>query len=342
MADRRPWRAPLWDWDDFTGAIGNLLTSEGDLPIGGIGPWSEGGSLRREEEEGTAASAPPSAGMAALETLDPDSRAAIQAALESQRQAIGYQAVVQQLFPNGVPFTPTPQVAENPELLKAGVTQATEEFMERSTGAILLSNGVIVDTTATPDSGITFPNDDSVPGSPLWLRKVNEWNDQQVGDWRKKLRQLGHPVAKKGEVDAGFLQQLALYHRHKYFYGREVPLDSEGEAGLTDEGPKARDAYDPIEAEFDAKEALMTLFPGMEPPEDKVDHLKRVLIRSVRKAIANGAGVEHARLKGVKALDKQLANDPAAQLAREAQVDEDADSTVHDTVLNAFQILSSL
>jgi hypothetical protein len=341
MADK-PWKSPLWDSDDLTSAIKNLFTSEGDFPLGGVGPWQDGGALRKEEEVATPTGAPTNSIAAALSALDPETRALFESQLESKNQALGYQAVYQQLFPNGTPPMATPeQLGANPELLKLGtIDQTRDQFIEPSTGAIMLANGVMVD----PSTGaITYPNDDGVPGSPLWLRKVNDWNESTIKEWRQKLRSLGFPVAKEGDVDAGFLEQIGSYYNLKYLYGGEIPLNAEGEAGLTDEGPKPREVFDPIEAEFSAKEALMTLFPGTTPDEKNVDFLKRRIMGAVRKALENEASPEHARLKGQKALDKALQNDPSAQLAQDAQQrEQDENTDVSDALTNAFALLSDL
>jgi hypothetical protein len=337
-----PWRSPIWDWDDVTGAVRNLLTSEGDFPLGGVGPWQEGGALRKEEEVATPPGAPATGIAAALSALDPETRALFESQVESKNQALGYQAVYQQLFPNGTPPMATPeQLGANPELLKLGtIDQTQDQYIDPNTGAIMLANGVMVD----PSTGaITYPNDDTVPGSPMWLRKVNDWGEEKVEEWRKSLRKLGYPVGKTGKVDAGFLEQIGSYYNLKYLYGGEIPLNAEGEAGLTDEGPKARDAYDPLQAEFDAKSALLTLFPGTTPDAKNVDYLKRRIMGAVRKAIENEASPERARLKGQKALDKALQNDPSAQLAMKTQkTEEDENTTVSDSITQAFQIISSL
>jgi hypothetical protein len=347
MADH-PWQnLSLWDFDlewadiseawETNKAIGTVRRVAEHPKADDETPpayYSPGGQEKPSQTTG-------STGNPVLDSLGEEERALFQKAMADQQRAYGYQAAYQQLFPNGAP----PFASTNPELLKvpgASYTQG-DQHVDSSTGGILLANGVVVDPTATPLEGVVYPNSDSVPGSPLWMRKIKDWSEDTLKEWRTKLRKLGYPVAKKGGVDAGFLRQVDSYYRYKYFYGKEVPLDAAGEAALGDEGPTAKDAYDPIEAEFDAKSALLTLFPGTQPSEENITYLKNRIMSEVRKAISKGASPEHAHKRGVKALDKWMQEDPAAQLAnRTQQREQDENTEVSDALTNAFQLLSSL
>jgi hypothetical protein len=149
----------------------------------------------------------------------------------------------------------------------------------------------------------------------------------------------GYPVAKEGKADATFLGEMSRYHHYKYFYGKETPFNAEGEASLGDATPKARDVYDPLEAEADASELWLTLFPGTQPSDDYLERYRKAMMKATRKALARGVAPEKARIHGMKVLD-EVADSPAGQLAQDTIEDEHTE--VFDSIRNAFAIVSSL
>lgn len=99
-------------------------------------------------------------------------------------------------------------------------------------GVIKYANGVFAD----PSTGeVVYPNaaygqPETVPGSPEWLRKIQDsWDNKKANAWRKRLNKLGFipqgGLEPKGGIAQDLLSALKMFHDSRYLnYSKVLPM----------------------------------------------------------------------------------------------------------------------
>lgn len=115
-----------------------------------------------------------------------------------------------------------------------GVT-GKANYVEKN-GVFFYRNGVIAD----PNTGDVFmPPDAGFAGSPSWLVKAQNWDQDKVENWRAQLYDQGYAVGKKGAWDQSLTVATRSYYESKYLNGGNiVPYSSTpGGTGATGSPP---------------------------------------------------------------------------------------------------------
>lgn len=204
-----------------------------------------------------------------------------------------------------------------------------------ATGAQEFEGGVIVDfasgTVAFP------PNDASLMGSPAWMAQIPRWSDEQKQTWAKTLKQNGYIDSLKVDL-VTFTDAMALYHKNRYLYGGGEPVDvSAGKAGITKDDFGG--ILDPAVVDTQVIAYHKEIYGANDEPSAEElkrgrEFLTRTAMRIARNrdlAPADAADVAKARLQ------ERVLADP---VTRKWQELEETDTSLHDSFVNLFQVLS--
>lgn len=96
-------------------------------------------------------------------------------------------------------------------------------FVVAPSGRVRFWNGVIMDPGTR--TVIFRPNDAEVVGSEAWLRAIqDDWDDKEIGVWRKRLADEGYEVSEKGDWALDLIDALRDYHFNRYLnFGKPQP-----------------------------------------------------------------------------------------------------------------------
>lgn len=246
-----------------------------------------------------------------------------QAGLGAQAEA-GPQVGVSQQFG-------APELALNPEL--AAARRGATGPAISPTGAQQFEGGVFV------YNGQVFfpPNDPNVMGSPAWMSQVPRWSDEQRQSWAKTLKQNGYIDSVKVDL-VTFTDALKLYHDNRFLYGGGQPVDiSQGDKGVTkaDFGG----ILDPAVLDTEVRSWYQEIFgTNDEPSEEELkrgrERLSKIAMRLAKNkdmVPADAASVASARVQ------ERFLQSPET---RKWQDLEETDTSLHDSFVNLFQVLS--
>ena len=251
-------------------------------------------------------------------------------AMKANEQATGFQAVRQTLFPSGEPGADVN--FQNPFS-----DTETIEYTDPSTGAIRRAEGVLVDPTATPKTGVYFDPSSTAPGSQSWLEDAANWKEGKVQKWRERLIGLGYEIPKSGAFDLTFRAALDAYHKNKYFYGKVLPLNSTDGAGA--DKAAVTDAYDPVEVRNDIRSTYSEVM-GDEPTPAELQRWEKVISKTVGKVLAKGGTATHARYRAQEKFANRFTNDPEAKEFMRAAEEDEENTALRDSLLSVAQIVS--
>jgi hypothetical protein len=136
---------------------------------------------------------------------------------EQARQELGFQG----------PF-PHPDPHVSPEITRIEGYKVRDYEISAENGAIRFRNGVIVDPSIGPE-GVTFPDNENVPGSPVWLTRAQQtWDKPQILQQRQELYEMGYlpkDAVDRPVFDVQLRDTLEMFHRYRYLnLGKPVPL----------------------------------------------------------------------------------------------------------------------
>lgn len=291
-------------------------------------------------------------------TTDAKLMAQIQEAANATRSKSLYEEVLAKLFPGGIrPRTSTVQgavtqgvedisgalgfetatnIGEGIEAVGSAIGSVAaqfDEYTDPDTGAIRRSNGVIVDPTADPSTGVVYAPNSDVEGSFKWLNEAADWSEDKVNKWRERLVKLGYDVSTKGPFDQSLRSNLDLYFRNKYFYGKVMPIDSS-------QGGRIRpvDVMDPVEIRQDVRAAYQTVF-GDDPSDAELEVWEDSYRRTLGRMLHRSVKPESVALRAKERFATRFTDDPGVQKFNEL---EEEDTEMADWFTTLLGSLGSL
>lgn len=296
--------------------------------------------------------------------LDPELLAQLEQVTQATGQLTAYESVVQALFPTGIPRSSPSQTVgigqaaeEGAESLlgNLGVEQDPDigdafdsasgaigeafgavvpsEFTDPDTGAIKRKNGVLVDPSADPGSGVYYPPNSDVEGSYNWLNKTLDWDKARAEKWRGRLNKLGYEIPEKGDGDEGLRTALDTYFRRKYFYGKETKLDA-----ASGGRQRAEDVMDPVEIRQDVRAAYQTVF-GDDPSDAELEVWEDSYRRTLNRILSRGRAPEQAVTATKEKFATKFTNDPGVKKYNELETEN---TELADSFNVLFQSLGNL
>jgi hypothetical protein len=244
--------------------------------------------------------------------------------------AINYNEQRQQMGFGIVPLEDSLTSGGADALAHTAVTQATSSS---PTGAIEYPGGVLVD----PVNGtVTYPpNNASLLGSPAWLGQVPKWSEEKMESWAQTLKQMGYIDSKKVDLKT-FTDALRQYHEYRYLYGGGKAVDlSIGAGKVTKE--EFGGILDPAVVDTEIRPWFQETY-GDDPSEAELEGLRH-RITNIAKRLANNKDMAPADAASVASarVQEKFLNDPATQKWKDL---EETDSSLHDSFVNLFQVLS--
>jgi len=225
-----------------------------------------------------------------------------------------------------------------------------ERFVQHpDTGWLLFRNGVLVNPA---DGSVFFEPNSMAPGSPNWLRRVQEsWSDEQVATWKRRLAEFGYLTpeqAKTKGIDQAFLEGLRQYHLDRYRnFGKPIPRDLSGAGPGGVGGDFALTARD-FQAQIrnDVREQFRRVFgndPSAAELEEWTRFVTRTALRLQRRYERRGASPEQAlSLASTEAEERfiaRLEGSPEATFLRESA---DENTSLRDALAAAVAVGRSL
>lgn len=206
-------------------------------------------------------------------------------------------------------------------------------YQTNESGALLYENGVIADPSSR---NVYFPaNDESVPGSFAWLENVQEeWDEEKINEWRKRLSQYGYDISDSGPIDQVFLTTLQAYHRDRYLNGgKAVPLDA-SRAGKTGEDR----IFDPAQLRNAIRQKFRVDW-GDDPSEAELESWEKFTRTWARKMVQQGYSPEQAGMAAEERFIEKFESDPKLQFFQEA---EEEKTELRDSLLGVLQSINSV
>jgi hypothetical protein len=192
------------------------------------------------------------------------------------------------------------------------------------TGWIQYANGVLVNPSQGA-AGVVFDPTSTAPGSPNWIRSIQDkWSDEKIDEWKKRLVEFGYLTkdqAKPKGIDQDFLDGIAAFHRSRYAnFGKAVPTSLAGIPGTEAEEFEltARDFQAQIRN--DVREQYRRIY-GRDPSDAEVEEWARFTTRQAsqtqrrfeRRGATPSSALSLAAAESEELLVERLEGTPQAQ-----------------------------
>lgn len=207
-------------------------------------------------------------------------------------------------------------------------------YERNAEGVVRYNNGVFYDPNS--DQVVWNHSNPEQEGSLAWFEKVQEnWSEEKLKTWRKRLNQFGYTVSDKGGWDQTFKAALSDFFLNKYKnLGKPLPIDQA--AGLTkaDFGG----TLDPAVLRNEVRGWYETAF-GDDPTDEELTYWSDKLEKSAKR-IARNQGLEPSAAVNVAHARQQEAFRTSPDVVAQREVDEELEE--NQTLRNKFISLAQI
>lgn len=201
------------------------------------------------------------------------------------------------------------------------------------TGAQEFEGGVFVQ-----DGQVFFPpNDPGLMGSPAWMSQVPRWSEEQKQSWAKTLKQNGYIDSLKVDL-VTFTDALRTYHNNRYLYGGGEPVNiSAGGKGIDKADFGGILNTDLLDTEV--RSWYQEIFGTNDEPSEEELKRGRERLSKIAMRLSNKKDVDPATAASRAASITQAGFQKSPEV-RKWQDLEETDTSLHDSFVNLFQVLS--
>lgn len=144
-------------------------------------------------------------------------------------------------------------------------------------GAIRFPNGTVVG----PDGSVLYDPSQNAPGSPQWMRAAANWSQDEIDEWRQRLKSMGYlSKDSKGGFTLELQNALSNYWTSYYRNGGKPIASEQGADGGKPELPPPIDYSDFIAEAKNSMRSQLANALGVQPDEKLVNQFAQYVVRT--------------------------------------------------------------